>query len=211
MSDRHLLLFDVGNTRVKWGYARGTDLRRTGSITHARLAEAGFTALIAHLPSRVESVLVSNVAGASFASRLSGVIGMHYSLDVRFARSTARASGVTNSYPQPRRLGVDRWVAMIGARSEFNGTLCVVDVGTAVTIDALDKSGQHLGGQILPGLGLMTKALNADTSDLPVVKRAPRRSDKALHAFASSTGSAIYNGAMAAVCGAIERALRVLR
>ncbi|ANO50432.1 type III pantothenate kinase [Woeseia oceani] len=211
MSERRVLLFDIGNTRLKWGLAHGTGLRRTGSISHEKLADAGFAALTTRLPEGVETVLASNVAGASFATRLSGIIGLHYSLDVHFARSTASAYGVTNSYKQPRRMGVDRWVAMIGAHRMYNTALCVVDAGTAVTIDALDKNGQHLGGQILPGFSLMTSALNSDTSDLPAVKRAPRKADDDLHAFASSTGSAIYNGSLAAVCGAIERALRSLR
>ena len=71
-------------------------------------------------------------------------------------------------------MGVDRWVAMIGARSEFRGGLCIVDAGTAVTIDAIDKNGNHLGGQIIPGLALMSNALSFGASDIPVVKRAPQ-------------------------------------
>lgn len=211
MSERAALLFDVGNTRVKWGLATGRELRRTGSISHARLAESGFTPLTTRLPTRVDTVLASNVAGQRFATRLSGVIGLHCGNDVHFARPSAGAHGVTNSYRQPRRLGVDRWVAMIGAHREFGSALCVVDAGTAVTIDALDKAGRHLGGQILPGLRLMATALNTDTSDLPAVRRTPAQGTERRQQFASSTGSAIYYGALGAVCGAIERAVRSLR
>jgi type III pantothenate kinase len=211
MSTRRALLFDIGNTRLKWGHLVGDSLRRTGSITHDKLKEAGFNALATRLPNDVDVLLASNVAGATTGTKLAGKLGLHYKLDLHFAHCAASAYGVTNSYRQPRRMGVDRWVAMIGARHLYPGALCIVDAGTAVTIDALDKSGQHLGGQILPGLKLMTESLYTDTSDLPTVKRAPARKDDPLHAFASSTGSAIYNGSMAAVCGAIERALRALR
>lgn len=211
MSNRRDLLFDIGNTRLKWGIAHDGELRRTGSISHERLREQGYSALTTRLPTKVDAVLASNVAGPTFATRLSGVIGMHCHSDVHFAHSEAQGFGVTNSYKQPRRLGVDRWVAMIGARSFSRKALCVVDAGTAVTIDALTSSGQHLGGQIFPGVRLMNDALAKDTSDLPAVKRAAANKSEALPGFASSTGKAIYSGAMGAVCGAIERAMRAMR
>ena len=102
---------------------------------------------------------------------------MHCDCDVHFARSTASACGVTNSYRQPRRLGVDRWVAMIGAWSEFESSCLVVDAGTAVTIDAIDDTGQHLGGQILPGVALMARALASNTSDIPDTSRRSARGE----------------------------------
>lgn len=211
MTARRALLFDIGNTRVKWGIAEGDNLRRSGSITHEKLSEQGFAALTTKLPVKADIALASNVAGHSFATKLAGVIGLHCGQDLHFAKSAASGYGVTNSYRQPRRLGVDRWVAMVGARVEFKKALCVVDAGTAVTIDALDKCGKHLGGQILPGFELMTEALNTDTSDLPAVRRAPKQSDEPLAAFATSTGSAIYQGVLASLCGAIDRALRKLK
>ncbi len=205
------LLFDIGNTRIKWGVLNDGELRRTGSISHARLSEQGFTALTTRLPTKIDKVLASNVASTSFATRLSGVIGMHCNCDVHFARSAAQGWGVTNSYRQPRRMGVDRWVAMVGARARYQKALCVVDAGTAITIDALDKSGQHLGGQIAPGIRLMTEALADDTSNLPAVKKAAAKTTGAVPGFTSSTGSAIYQGALAAACGAIERAVCSMR
>jgi type III pantothenate kinase len=213
MSDgrRRALLIDAGNTRVKWGVVEGGTLRRTGSIGHDRLADTGFAALTTRLPHELDAVLVSNVAGASFATRLSGVLGIHCGCDVHFAHTERQAYGVSNSYRQPRRMGVDRWVAMIGGYNEFKAPLCIVDAGTAVTIDALDRTGQHLGGQILPGIALMMEALSTDTSDIPAVKRVPSSSSDGLDVFANSTRGAVYNGAIAAVCGAIERAVRTLR
>ena len=203
------LLFDVGNTRVKWGLLEKGRLGKTGSITHEKLQESGFSALTAHLPRDVERVLVSNTAGHSFATRLSGVLGIHCNCEVHFARAEREAFGVSNSYRNPRRIGVDRWTAMIGARAEFRGALCIVDAGTAVTIDALDREGRHLGGLILPGLRLMREALHANTSDLPAPKRPGSRPAAAL--FATTTDGALEQGAMTAICGAIEHALGRMR
>ena len=138
-------------------------------------------------------------------------MGIHCAVDVHFARAAKAAYGITNSYKQPRRLGVDRWVAMIGARAEFRGAVCVVDVGTAVTIDALDKSGQHLGGQILPGLRLMNSALEKETSDIGKSGHPRKDPGTGMQLFAKSTSAATYNGSLSAVCGAVERAVKTMR
>ena len=127
MTDRRALLFDVGNTRLKWGVLRNDRIVRSGSIDHDKLRKQGFTPLTTRLPANIDYVLASNVAGAAFATRLAGVIGIHCNTDVHFARSEKEAYGVKNGYRQPRRLGVDRWVALVGARAETRSAVCVVD------------------------------------------------------------------------------------
>ena len=201
---------DVGNSRIKWGVLEDGAIRRTGHISQERVSQQGLAALTSRLPRGVEEVFVSNVAGTSFATRLSGVVGMHCDVDVHFARSEREACGVVNSYRQPRRLGVDRWVAMIGAWAEFKKTCLIVDAGTAVTIDALDASGRHLGGQIIPGVGLMAASLAKETSDIPAVQRKAAGQDIDLAMFANTTAGAVAEGALNAVAGAIERAANVI-
>lgn len=205
------LLFDVGNTRVKWGVADDGRILRTGSAIRDSLKSSGFSALTNRLPRRVDAVLVSNVAGAGFGSRLSSVIGIHCDTEVHFAHAEKSAFGVTSAYRQPRRLGVDRWVAMIGARSEFKGALCVVDAGTALTIDAMDSKGRHLGGQIIPGLAMMGRVLADDTSDIGSPSKVTKDVTRGMGMFANSTRQAVQAGALNAVCGAIERAETVMR
>lgn len=205
------LLFDIGNTRVKWALLEKGRLGKTGSITHEKLHDSGFAVLTSHLPRDVDAVLASNTAGHTFATRLSGVIGIHCNREVHFARTERKGYGVTNSYRNPRRMGVDRWVAMIGARAELSSALCVVDAGTAVTIDALDREGVHLGGLIVPGLRLMRESLHANTSDLPAAKRLGGGAAEGMALFATTTDGALDKGAMTAVCGAIERAVARMR
>jgi len=209
--DGRALLFDGGNSRLKWGLLDQERIRRTGSITHATLQESGFNPLMTQLPRDVEQVLVSNIAGASFGTRLAGLIGIHCNTDVRFVRAEKSAYGITNSYKQPRRLGVDRWAAMIGAHAELRGTLCIVDLGTAVTIDLLDKDGQHIGGQILPGLQLMVESLEKETNGINAPAGLKRSAATGMRMFARNTNAAIYNGGLNAICGAIERAVRTMR
>jgi type III pantothenate kinase len=205
------LLFDVGNTNLKWGTLDHGKIIRTGSIRHDTLHESGFSALTTRLPRNVDSILVSNVAGPGFAAKLTGVLGIHCDAAIHFARSEKSAFGVSNSYRQPRRLGVDRWVALIGARAESRSAMCIVDVGTAVTIDALDKNGKHLGGQIIPGLHAMARALEADTRDIGRSGRTGKDVGRGIAMFANTTGRAVQNGSLSAICGAIERAVRAMR
>lgn len=205
------LLLDVGNTRIKWGVSEDGEIRRTGHISQQRIRDGGLQVLTTKLPRQVDDVFVSNVAGTTFATRLSGVVGAHCDRDVRFARSERRGWGVTNSYTQPRRMGVDRWVAIVGAWAEVQGTCLVVDAGTAITIDAIDDEGQHLGGQIIPGVATMATALAKATSEIPAVRPAPARSDIDLGMFGRNTAAAVREGAQNAVAGAVDRAIRTLQ
>lgn len=205
------LLLDVGNTRLKWGIAEDGEIHRTGSITQEKIRENGIGVLTSRLPRKIDAALVSNVAGTTFGTRLAGVIGAHCGCELRFAKSARNAHGVSNSYKNPRRLGVDRWVAMIGAWAELQSACLIVDAGTAVTIDAIDDDGCHLGGQILPGVVLMAKSLTEHTSDLPPTKPGAAGAYAGLDMFGRNTRTAIGSGALMAVTGAVERAIRTLR
>lgn len=204
------LLLDVGNSRLKWGLFNGGKLGRTGHVDQEKIKDHGWQAVITKLPRKVDSVFVSNVAGTNFGKRLSGVIGAHCSCDVHFARSERKGWGVTNAYRQPRRLGVDRWVAMIAAWAELEASCLVVDAGTALTIDAIDDEGNHLGGQIIPGVETMLDSLASATSDIPGVKAASKQTSGDLNMFGKNTAAAVREGAQNAVIGAIERAAETL-
>ncbi|MGB5722582.1 MAG: type III pantothenate kinase [Woeseiaceae bacterium] len=205
------LLLDVGNSRIKWGLRDDGSIRRTGHISRERIREDGLQILSRKLPKRVSEILVSNVAGPSFATRLSGFLGMHCECDVHFARTQKAGWGLRNSYSQPRRMGVDRWVAMVGAWAEFQSACLVVDAGTALTLDAIDENGMHLGGQIIPGSRTMASALSSATSDIPVVRPLSAGSEAGMQMFGTSTTAAVREGAQNAIVGAIDRASRTLQ
>ena len=185
------LLLDAGNTHLHWGIGENGEIHKTGLINQWKIEEQGISVLTTRLPRHVDAVIASNVAGQTFATRLAGVIGAHCGRDVHFVSSKKSELGLTNAYSEPRTMGVDRWVAMIGAWTEFQSACLVVDAGTAVTIDAIDNDGNHLGGQILPGIGLMASALASGTSNIPSIKVAKTSKILGLKQFASSTGAAI--------------------
>jgi type III pantothenate kinase len=205
------LLLDAGNSRLKWGVLDDGQIRRTGHISQERIRDKGLSALTSKLPRRVDVVRASNVAGTSFATRLSGVVGLHCNADIHFARSDTHGWGVTNSYSQPRLLGVDRWVAMIGAWAEVQSACLIVDAGTAVTLDAIDNDGVHLGGQIIPGVKTMLDSLSSATSDIPLVKASASDSSGGMEMFGHNTVAAVREGAQNAIAGAIDRAFRTLQ
>ena len=166
------LAIDVGNTRLKWALystpAPGAGLLEHGAVfleTIDDLAERAWQQLPA--PS---SMLGSIVAGEGIRRRAEAQLEI-WDVEPRWVVPSVSACGVTNGYDHPNRLGVDRWVALIGARQRLlaRGTpkpALVVMVGTAVTIDALDGHGRFLGGLILPGFGLMLRALEMGTAGL---------------------------------------------
>ena len=80
------LLLDIGNTRIKWGVLSNGDINRTGHIAQSKVREQGIAVLTLKLPRNIDVALASNVAGPTFATRLSGVIGMHCDCEVHFAK-----------------------------------------------------------------------------------------------------------------------------
>jgi type III pantothenate kinase len=154
------------------------------------------------------SMLGCVVAGEGVKRRVEEQLEI-WDLEPRWVVSTREACGVSNGYDHPNRLGVDRWVAMIGARHRVLAQggpkpVLVVMVGTAVTVDALDAQGHFLGGLILPGFGLMLRALEMGTAGL----KAP--TGEAVD-FPTNTSDALMSGGADALAGAVERMHRKLR
>lgn len=211
MKKQRALLFDAGNTRLKWAIVDDACIVRTAAIEQATIQQHGCTKLLRKIPKRVQRVLVSSVSGPSYARAFAKAVSTHCGVEPEFLLSSRKQGGVTNGYRTATQLGVDRWMALLGARAEFKGNLCIVDAGTAVTIDALNKRGEHLGGQILPGLGLMTSTLLQDTREIATARAAVKSQRRSASVFAKGTQQAVDNGVLSAVCGAIERNLRMMR
>ena len=82
------------------------------------------------------------------------------------AKLGLESGSVRNGYEDIAQLGVDRWAAIVGAYTHFGSAVCIVDAGTAVTVDLVRDGGRHLGGLIVPGLQLMRSSLEQDTEDI---------------------------------------------
>lgn len=146
------LELDAGNSRVKWrlwdGRGRfdgGPDLATALQVSPKWLPF-------------VEDVWVSSVH-----KELNSWITAQFP-QAQFANSQIEQSGLFNAYDAPALLGVDRWLAMLAAwTKQPNVDHLVIDAGTALTVDVVAASGQHLGGYICPGYQMMKQALLGGT------------------------------------------------
>lgn len=195
------LLVDIGNTRAKWALGDGRELHTHAAASHAELATTMRTYLLAHRTS-ITSTLIANVAGPSLERTVTSVVREHTGRDPQYLHSSRELCGVRNAYRVPEKLGVDRWVAMIGARHSYSGPLCVVSVGTAMTIDVLDRANQHLGGLIVPGLQLLTSSLLTNTSEIASRAAQGERNEELL---AIDTLGAITQGAEQMLAALVDR------
>ncbi len=200
------LLLDVGNSRLKWGRWQAGRLADEGSVPRALWARGTRArAALARL-GPVARVLVASVAAPSFNADLARAVRAVLGCTPEFVATAPRAAGVVNAYAEPWRLGVDRWVAAIAGHSLFRPPrhVCIVDIGTALTVDLVDARGRHRGGVIVPGPELMVSSLLAGTSGIrrrAAGRGAPARSA----AFARNTRAALESGARHAAAATIDR------
>ena len=198
------LALDVGNTRLKWAQydapAVGAKLLAHGAVfleNIDRLAEDEWKSLSA--PS---SILGCIVAGDAVKRRVAEQLELWDALP-RWVVSSPEEAGLRNGYDHPARLGADRWVAMIGAHHRLlargvRKPCLVVMVGTAVTVEAIDATGKFLGGIILPGHGIMLRALESGTAGLHVPTGE-------VQDFPTNTSDALTSGGTFAIAGAVQR------
>lgn len=201
------LAIDIGNTRLKWAmyedHRPGAALLAHGAefLEHIeRLAEGAWTGLPAP-----DHMLGCVVAGETARRRVHEQIEqmLGWDFEPQWVVPSTEEAGITNGYDHPSRLGADRWVAMIGSRHHMlqlgeARPLIAVMVGTAVTVDAMDAQGHFLGGLIIPGHGIMLKALEGGTAGLHVPTGEVRN-------FPKNTSDALTSGGTYAIAGAVER------
>lgn len=206
-----LLAIDIGNTRLKWALydAAGPGASLLGQGAEFlenidRLADNSW----AGLP-QPASMLGCAVATDAIKRRVEEQMEELWDVPARWVVASAAEAGLSNGYDHPTRLGSDRWVAMVGAwhRALAQGParpLVVVMVGTAVTVEAIDQQGRFLGGFILPGHGIMLKALESGTAGLHVPTGEVRE-------FPTNTSDALTSGGTYAIAGAVERMVQHVR
>ncbi len=199
------LLVDSGNSRLKWALLDRGMLQPGGSCEGgAALTEDRLEEIWGKLPAP-RRIWVANVAGAETAAAIRSWMETRWRLAPRFLSAQAEGFGVISGYRKPERLGVDRWLAVIAARHHHPLPACVVDCGTALTLDVVDENGRHQGGLICPGPELMRRALVQGTADLRLDDREPVSGP-----LGDSTAAAVALGVNQALLGFVERSVRDL-
>lgn len=200
-----MLLIDIGNSRIKAGLGHNGRIHMQKPCEWRRAEAAGpWHTLLAGLV-RPTRILVSNVAGNAIAYALKDWVQERWQLVPEFVTVRRDCAGMTTLYDRPAQLGVDRWLAALAGFHLAKGAVCVIDSGTALTVDVVTAKGDHLGGLIAPGLGLMARSLTQGTAQLSldVVHRVDQ--------IATNTAAAISLGCREAVAGLILRVAERLR
>jgi len=199
------LLVDVGNTRAKWAVLADGRLSGSGAVLHRGVPSADWVNGLDSAAARCERILVSNVAGPVVAHAIGEWALARHGVRPEFVRASREAGGIRNAYEDPEALGPDRWCGMIGAWQRARGPLVCIAAGTAMTLDAVDAGGAHLGGLIVPGCDLMIDSLLRRTSDIaPAAHRAPAAGSDML---GHNTAAALQLGATHALAALAVRTI----
>lgn len=180
-----ILELDVGNSRLKW---RSVDAHGKVLARGVQSSSDAFATLAAKIgaPRRIR---VACVRDAAFKQQLQARIKDCWGLEAELAKSALQAAGVITAYTQPENLGVDRWLTMLAAKARGQRACCIIDAGSALTVDLLRADGQHLGGYIVPGLQMQRASLLEGTAI-----RLPESLGWEGTAPGASTGGAIHHG-----------------
>ena len=199
-----ILLIDIGNTNLKWAWledGKMSLLERVNYHADGVAAQAYQCWSHAEKPNRV---VVANVAGQQIIAELQQWITNEWHVEMEQVTAAAQQLEVKNGYACSEQLGVDRWLGLIAAYQNKIGAVCVVDCGTAITIDVLTKDGQHQGGLILPGLAMMRQVM-LERTQIPRIS-----ASESTELLASDTAGAIAAGSLHAAAALVERVAQQL-
>ena len=178
---------DMGNSRTKWRFGGSVGALPSPEVPALDLE-----------PSRVRVATVLRNRDA-----LGRMIADRYGVVAEFAATAPELGGVRCGYPDPARLGVDRWLGVVAAWRISRGPVIVISAGTAATVDFVDANGRHEGGHIGPGLRLLRDVLGRKTADVR-----PRRSVESCTVPGTDTETAVSSGTFLMLTAFAEAAIK---
>ena len=198
--DDRTLLIDLGNSNLKWCWL-GEDSDAIRIVPHQGVPAPTLAARQWGDVAPPGRVLLASVAAPDWCRALEAWIGGAWGLVPERPVARQALLGVTNGYSTPERLGVDRWLTLLAVHRQGLSPACIVDSGTATTLDVIDGDGNHLGGLIVPGLEVMNEALLQRTY-------IPRlRGDGGHGTLGRDTPDGVALGALLATAGMVEKVM----
>lgn len=192
------LLIDLGNSRLKWAWSDET-LWQSGAIAIDRKPAAALMMPVGEPHGAPREVGIVSVASSELLDGVRQFIQDKWGVTPFMVESVVGQAGVFNGYQDPAQLGNDRWAALVAARAETTSPVCVINCGTAITIDAMNGRGEFIGGTIFPGLELLRQSLDRGTAGID------SRDGKADSCQATSTADAVMAGTLFGLAGAINK------
>ena len=189
------LVIDIGNSRTKFAIFHKRKLAESGQIEKLDTLQLN-RLLDDH---NITHSIISSVNEE--INKLEELLKARTKY-IRFSASVK--AGIINKYKSPETLGLDRLAGVIGAKSLFPDTNClVIDAGTCITYDAVDLAGVYEGGSISPGLKMRLKAMHKFTGRLPEVELS-NYADWRGYDTSSAMLSGVLNGCTEELRGMIE-------
>lgn len=210
-----LLALDVGNTNITIGIFREKEItvRWRLSTVHEQTADEWGILLrnlfsLSNLDfSEIDCIIVASVV-PPLNPTLDAMARRYFHREPLFVTCDVD-TGLTIRYDNPREVGADRVVNGVAAYYLYGGPCVVVDLGTAITFDAVSANAEYLGGLICPGIGIAVKGLFAKTAQLPLVDF--REPAKLIGSnTVGSIQSGLYYGAIGMIDGILERLTALL-
>lgn len=207
-----LLALDVGNTNITTGVFDGSKLKATwriGTDVHRTADEYG--SLFTHLMER-QGLAIADIDEAVLCSVVPPLVGTFEEMCRRYFRTKPLVvaagvkTGVKICLDNPREVGADRVVNAVAAHKLYGGPVIVIDLGTAITFDAVSEEGDYLGGAIAPGIAIATEALFMRTAALPRLEL-----DFPKKAIGRNTVAAMLSGIVFGYAGLIEGVVSRIR
>jgi len=182
------LLIDAGNSRIKWALVQQNQFIHQGHLRHEEVGQLAHLNQLGSIDEAWGSLVASDTLGLA--------IEKASPVSIRWAVSQLEQCGIRNHYPPAH--GIDRWLAVLGARDYAKGHIVIASLGTALTVEALTEDNDCLGVIIAPGKALMLNSLVSGTARLA-------REEGHWTAFPCNTPDALTSGILDALVGAIAR------
>jgi type III pantothenate kinase len=165
-----ILLFDIGNTNTHLGLANSKGVAKHADIP----TRSWFNGTAANLVfkfakrARLEGAALCSVVPRATPHTHRVVAGLWDLACLELTPKTLRGVGI--DYPKPNTIGPDRLANAVAVRHHYGAPAVVIDFGTAVTFDVVDRLGDYIGGIIAPGITAMSDYLHEHTALLPRIK-----------------------------------------
>ena len=199
------LLMDLGNSRCKYAMLENENITVIESITYSNDDKLAAIKPLLNEKNNLKQVIICSVLDDQMNEQLKQLFVDNNVERIHFLEPETESFGVTLDHYNASQLGADRLAAMIGAQEKFKGSKCIIDCGTAITIDALDNEGKHYGGVIFPGVRSMQNALLQDTGINY------NGATYGFEVFARSTQEAIHSGCLSAAVGGIKHVINEMQ
>lgn len=191
---------DVGNSSINWSETQGKQLVQPESFIWHKLGMAESLDQAWGESGAPERITCACVAGKDIEAEMTQWCRDVWQMEPEFIQAQQHGYGVSNAYLDAERLGADRWAALVAVRSLSDSPACIVDCGTAITIDVMESGGKHLGGLILPGIGTMRSAL---LDRIRITLEESEGGNSTL--FARNTTDGVNGGVLYAIIATLDR------